>query len=47
MIKKIFALILCILFINSAYAEPVWSYPIYIKALISDVNRLVNKESPP
>ncbi|MDY5730825.1 MAG: M15 family metallopeptidase [Eubacteriales bacterium] len=42
--KKLFVLLLscCML---SAAAAPAWEYPLYIKELHSDINRLVNRDS--
>ena len=47
MIKKILALMMCVMiFACYCKAEPAWTYPIYIRALISDINTLVNKDNP-
>lgn len=44
MLKKLFALSLCLLLVIPACAAPNWTYPLYIKELNSDLNRLVNRD---
>lgn len=44
MLKKLFALSLCLLLVIPVCAAPNWTYPLYIKELNSDLNRLVNRD---
>lgn len=43
--KLILPLLLCIAIALPSLANPMWEYPLYIKELSSDLNRLVNKDN--